>query len=192
MSQQPCHDFKTPRPDASKRLPGLYTVIPILFYVIVLGGTYVSVTSFLSYRDAAHRRDEWKRYQAEQEEAKAGLEVQTADIDHEKWKAEKLAQWIEGTRALQPITVAVARAVPAEISLSELSMERSADMPQQILLSVRINNGTLDEVGKIQTAINNLSYRTYNSQQLKSGELLDYRSMLVWQGQEPLPPTTNP
>src|SRR5207253_651285 len=93
-----CHDFKTPRPDASKRLPRLFVVVPIMFYVILLGGTYMSVTSYVSYRDALQRRDQWQQYQAGQDEAKAGLESQKAGVDYEKWKAEKLAQWIEGTR----------------------------------------------------------------------------------------------
>jgi hypothetical protein len=176
-----CHDFKTPRPDASKRLPRIFVVVPIMFYVVLLLGTYMSVTSYLSYRDALQRRDQWQQYQAGQDEAKAGLESQKAAVDYEKWKAEKLAQWIEGTRAVQPISVAVTRSVPPETSLSELSLERSSDLPQQILLSVRINSGTLEDVAKIQNAIGALSYRAYNSQQLKTGDLLDYRSMLVWQ-----------
>ena len=46
---------------------------------------------------------------------------------------------------------------------------------------MKINGGTLEEVGKIQNALGSLNYRAYNSQQLKSGDSLDYRSMLVWQ-----------
>jgi hypothetical protein len=183
MNHTLCHDFKTPRPDASKRLPRIFVVVPIMFYVIVLLGTYVSVTSYVSYRDALQRRDQWKQYQAGQDEAKAALEVQKTSVDHERWKAVNLAQWIEGTRAVQPISVAVTRSVPPEVSLSELALERNAELPQQILLTVRINSGTLEDVSKIQNAVGALSYRAYNSQQLKSGELLDYKSMLVWQAQ---------
>lgn len=176
-----CHDFKSPRNDTSKRLPPIFAVVPILFYVILVGGSYVSVTSYLDYRDATLSRDQWKQYQTEQEEAKSKLEIEKTQVTQEKWKAEKLAQWVEGTRALQPISVAVARAMPPEISLAELSLERSVELPQQITLSVRINSGTLEEVGRIQSAIASLNYRAYNSQQLKSGDALDYRSMLVWQ-----------
>jgi hypothetical protein len=176
-----CHDFKSPRNDTSKRLPPIFAVVPILFYVILFGGSYLSVTSYLDYRNATQSRDQWKQYQTEQEEAKAKFEIEKTQVTQEKWKAEKLAQWVEGTRALQPISVAVARSIPPEISLAEFSLERSAELPQQITLSVRINSGTLEEVGKIQTAITSLNYRAYNSQQLKSGDALDYRSMLVWQ-----------
>lgn len=175
-----CHDFKSPRNDTSKRLPPIFAVVPVLFYVILFGGAYVSITSYMSYREATQSRDQWQQYQGEQEEAKARLETEKMEVAQEKWKAEKLAQWVEGTRAMQPISVAVARAMPPEISLGELSLERSTELPQQITLNVRINSGTLEEVGKIQAAITALNYRAYNSQQLKSGDALDYRTMLVW------------
>jgi hypothetical protein len=182
MNHQLCHDFKTPRVDASKRLPTIFIAVPILFYVVVFGGVYVSATSYVSYRDALQHRDQWKQYQSQQEEGKAALETQKAAIAQEKWKAQTLAQWIEGTRAVQPIGVAIARCVPPEISLSEVNLERSAELPQQVQLSVRINSGTLEEIGKIQNAIAALYYRPYNSQQIKTGDALEYRSMLVWQG----------
>lgn len=176
-----CHDFKSPRNDSSKRLPPIFMVVPIMFYFVLLLGSYMSFTSYINYRDAVQQRDEWHQYQSEKDEARARLESEKMEVNQERWKAEKLAQWVEGTRAMQPITVAVSRAISPEISIGELALERSADMPQQISLSVRINNGTLEEVGRIQNAVGNLNYRSYNSQQLKSGDALDFRSMLVWQ-----------
>lgn len=176
-----CHDFKTPRTDSSKRLPRVFTLVPVMFYLIVVWGAYVSATSYVNYRNAEQSRDEWQQYQAGQDEARARLETEKTNIMHQKWKAEKLAQWVEGTRALQPISVAIARAMPPESSLSELSLERSLEIPQQITINVRINNGTLEEVGRIQSALTNLNYRSFNSQQLKAGDSLDFRTMLVWQ-----------
>jgi hypothetical protein len=176
-----CHDFKSPRNDSSKRLPPIFAMVPVLFYVIMIGGAYVSVTSYVNYRNAVQTRDQWKQHQTSQDEGRARLETEKMEVTQAKLKAEKLAQWVEGTRALQPVSVAIARAMPPEISLGELSLERSAEIPQQVTLSVRINNGTLEDVGKIQSALGNLNYRCYNSQQLKTGEALDFRSMLVWQ-----------
>ncbi len=175
-----CHDFKSPRNDTSKRLPPIFAVVPIMFYLVLVGGGYMSVLSYLNYREASQSRDQWKQFQAEQEEAKTRFETDKVAVIQEKWKAEKLAQWVEGTRALQPISVAVTRCIPPEITLGELSLERSVELPQQLTLNVRINSGTLEEVSKIQTAITNLNYRSFNSQQLKSGDALDFRTMLVW------------
>ncbi len=181
MSAHLCHDFKTPRADASKQLPRSYMLVPILFYLVTFGGIAVSISSYLSYRDSLKRRDEWHQFQADQEEAKSRIDTEMAGMKHEKVKAETLAQWVEGTRALQPICVAVSRCVSPEITLGELTLERNAELPQQVMLSVHINAGTMDDVARIQTAVGALSYRPYNSQQLKTGDLLDFRSMLIWQ-----------
>ena len=93
----------------------------------------------------------------------------------------KLAQWIEGTRTLQPISIAIMRSIPPEITISDISFERSSDIPAQINLNVRINNGSMEEVSHIQTSLQNMNYRPYNSQQLKNGETLEYKTMLVFQ-----------
>jgi len=180
MSTFLCHDLKTPRTDVSKRLPPIFFVVPVLFYIIALGGSFVGVKSFMSYREAQARRDNWQAAIAGQEAEKAELEEKKNAITVEKWKAEKLALWVEGTRALQPITIGINRSMPPEITLGELSMERSLDLPAQIILTVRINNGGVDEVSKIQNVITGLSYRPYNSQQTKLGDSLEFKSMLVW------------
>ncbi len=104
MNHVLCHDFKTPRPDASKRLPRVFVMVPILFYVILLGGTYMErSTSYVSLTgthcsaatSGSSIRLARMRPRPDSNRKKAG-------VDYEKWKAEKLAQWIEGTRAVQP------------------------------------------------------------------------------------------
>ena len=180
MSATTCHDFKSPRSDISKRLPPIFMMVPLVFYVVLSFGTLVGVRSFLGYREAIASRDYWRSFQAEQEAEKATTEEQKNAITVEKWKSEHLAQWVEGTRALQPISVGITRCVPPEITLAELTLERSIEIPSQINLNVRINNGGVEEVTKIQNVITGLSYRPYNSQQLKSGDALEFRSMLVW------------
>jgi hypothetical protein len=180
MSTYVCHDFKSPRADTSKRLPPLFMVVPVIFYLMFVGGSYVIVKSYMGYREALSLRDDAKARQADHEAEKAKSEEKMAEVTTEKWKAEKLAQWVEGTRALQPIGVAINRCMPPEITLAELDMERSIELPAQIILSVRINNGGVEEVAKIQNVVGNLSYRPYNSQQLKNGDSLEFKSMLVW------------
>lgn len=176
-----CHDFKSPRTDTARRLPGIFMMVPIMFYAALVGGGYFATNSYMTYRQAAQDRDVWRQQQADHEATRAGFEAEKTVVDTEKKKAEKLAQWVEGTRTLQPITVAVMRSVPPEISLGEMTLERSPEMPQQILMGVKINSGTLEEVGRIQNAVGALNYRAYNSQQTKAGEGLDYRTLLVWQ-----------
>lgn len=181
MQNPICHDFKTPRTDTSKRLPSSFILVPFIFYISVLGGIFLNISAYVRYRDATMKRDSFKQQQAEHESSKAQLETQEHAVEKEKTKAEKLAQWIEGTRTLQPISIAIIRSVPPEITLSDMNFERSLDIPAQINLNVRINNGSMDEVSRIQTGLQNLNYRPYNSQQLKNGETLEFKTMLVFQ-----------
>jgi hypothetical protein len=176
-----CHDFKSPRPGAGARLPSAFLAVPALFYLAIVGGCYINVNCYINYRKAVTERDTWRQSKAEKDEAKAKFESQIAALDTETIKAEKLAQWIEGTRTIQPICVAITRCVPPEIALGDLNLERRTDMPSQLDLSVRINNGSMQEVARIQSAVQNIQYRTYNSQQLKNNDNLEYKTMLVWQ-----------
>ncbi|HSJ04649.1 MAG: hypothetical protein ACAI34_00620 [Verrucomicrobium sp.] len=176
-----CHDFKSPRSDSSRRLPQTFIVVPILFYVVFLGGIYLGVTSYMGLRQARLDRDEWTQVKAEQDMNRLKFEAEKVGVLKEKWKAERLAQWVEGTRSIQPITVAIARALPPEITIGELSLERSVELPQQVGITVLINNGTLEDVARIQSAVAQLHYRPFNSQQAKAGEALEYKSTLVWQ-----------
>ena len=176
-----CHDFKSPRADASTRLPPALIAVPLFFYLVIVGGCYVNIKGYMSYRNAVTERDTWRQSKSEKDEARAKFEAQVSALDAETQKAEKLAQWIEGTRTLQPICVAITRSIPPEITLGDLNLARRADMPSQLDLSIRINNGTMQEVARIQTAVQGIQYRTYNSQQLKNKDSLEYKTMLVWQ-----------
>jgi hypothetical protein len=181
MSTCVTHDFKTPRLDGSRRLPRTFMLVPILFYFSVLGGAYLGITSYMSYSESLTKRDTFKNQTTELQAQRAKVTAEIVNINKEKLKAEKIAQWVEGTRMIQPISVAITRAIPPEISLGEMSFERSVDIPAQINLSIRINNGGMEEVGKIQNGIQSLKYHAYNSQQLKNGDFMDYRTILVWQ-----------
>jgi hypothetical protein len=181
MSDIICHDIKTPRLDASKRLAPYWAVTPVAFYVMLIFCAYTNITAYLGYRKALQDRDTWKAYQAEQRKAKEKYETEKNAVLKEKARAEKLAQWIEGTRTIQPITVAIARSVPVESTIGQLSLERSVDLPSQIILTLTINNGTVEDVSRVQQNISNLSYHPFNAQQNHTGDLLEYKTMLVWQ-----------
>jgi hypothetical protein len=183
MSQFLCHDFKTPRTDMSRRLPGSMRLVPVLFYVVSLA------TAFFIFKDVRDLQEAEKQRIASVKELEeltmelTKLDEEKSKIDNELFRAQAVAKWVEGTRVLQPITVAIARAMPPETNITELSLERSPDLPAQISLLVRMINATVAEVPKIEGAVNRLHYRTHSGQQAKQGEQVEFRSMLVWQEQ---------
>ena len=107
MTPSLCHDFKTPRADASQRLPAAFMLVPILVYVALVGGTLLNISNYMNLRKTTQERDSWKQLQAEKEEAQAKFEAAKMALKISATRAEKLAEWIEGTRTLQPVCVAV-------------------------------------------------------------------------------------
>lgn len=183
MSQFLCHDFKTPRTDTSRRLPGSMRLVPILFYVVCLA------TGFFIFKDMKDVKEaEKERIAAVKEKEEIAGELTKLDeekikIENELYRAQSVAKWMEGSRVLQPVTVAIARTMPLETNITELSLERSPDLPSQVSLLVRMINATVAEVPKIESAVNRLHYRTHSGQQARQGDQVEYRSMLVWQDQ---------
>lgn len=183
MSDFICHDFKTPRTDMSRRLPGTMRMVPVIFYVVTLLTGFFLVKDFRDLQDAEKRRLAATQEQAQITAEKTKLDEEKNKIDNELSRAQAVAKWVEGTRVLQPISVAIARAMPPETNITELSLERSADLPAQISMLVRLVNASAAEVPKIESAVNRLHYRTHSGQQAKQGDQVEFRSMLVWQEQ---------
>lgn len=181
MSQYLCHDFKTPRTDMSRRLPGSMRVVPIFFYAVALATAFFVFNDMRALQQAEQDRLAALARKDEYIAAKATLDSEKTTIDAELFRAEAVAKWVEGTRVLQPVTVAIARAVPLETNITELNLERSADLPAQVSMLVRLSNSTLAEVAKIESSVNRLNYRSFSPSQAKQGDLIEFRSMLVWQ-----------
>jgi hypothetical protein len=176
-----CHDFKSPRNDSSKRLPDSFKAVPVLFYLALLAGTYFMTMDWMAYKRAQATKVEADGMRKEYESAAAAMQEQKAALDAETAKAEGLAKWMEGARNLQPLAVAIARSMPPEVSLSELVLERSDQVPSNLSFSVNINGGTPNEVAMLETSLSRLQYRSYSPEQTKTGTVIKYRTTLVRQ-----------
>jgi hypothetical protein len=181
MSAFLCHDFKTPRNDNSRRLPASMRMIPILFYGVCLFATYYIFSDIQSMREADERRIVYEAQRDEARAAKARLDTELQALSKEQELAEQVAKWVEGTRVVQPITVAVSRAVGMETFISDLMLERIPDVPSQLNLSLRLSNAGQPETEKINSALSTLRYKPHSPSVGRQGEEVEYRSLLVWQ-----------
>ena len=181
MSNYLCHDFKTPRTDTSRRLPNSFRVVPVAFYFTMVIGAYFVTMDVISYRTATKDKAKYDQIKTQHDAEKAKFEEQTGSLNVESARAQEVAKWIEGTRVMQPICVKIARSINAEARLSELILERNEQLPNQLVLTMKLNDGNITDVQQIQTNIEQLNYRAYSPQQSKQGDVIDYRSNLVWQ-----------
>lgn len=181
MSNFICHDFKTPRTDMSRRLPNSMRMVPAIFYVVLALSAYVAVNDIRGYKVAQLELEQATADKAVLATSQAKLDTDRASLEDQRIRAEAYAKWVEGTRVLQPISVAVARSMPPETNITELSLDRSPDIPEQVSLLVRMTNGTLDEITKIEASLNRLHYKSHSPGQAKQGDQVEFRSMLFWQ-----------
>ena len=184
MSQNiTCHDFKSPRTDTSRRLPNSMRMVPFIFYGVVALATASGIRDLMAMRDADERIATANARKDDLNAQKAQLDVEAATIASQRSKGESIAQWVEGTRIVQPREVAIARAVPPEVDITSLVLERNAELPTQISLTLQLINGGIPEFAKIETSISRLNYRMFSPQQDKEGESVRFRSMLVYQNE---------
>jgi hypothetical protein len=183
MSDYICHDFKTPRNDTSKRLPDAFKAVPVLFYLSLIASGAIMTMDYLQYKQAVQEKKTQETVKADHDAATQEYEKERASLTAEAAKAELLAKWTEGSRNIQPVGVAIARSMPPEVRLSDLSLERSMQVPANLSLSVRINGGSATEVGLMETSLARLQYRAYSPQSNKEGDVVEYRSTLVRQEQ---------
>lgn len=181
MSNYLCHDFKTPRTDTSRRLPNSFRMVPVIFYLAMVLGAYFMTMDVISYRAAKADKAKYDQIKAQHDAEKAKLQAQTGTLNVESARANEVAKWIEGTRVMQPICVKIARSISAEARLSELLLERNEQLPNQLVLNMKLSDGSVSDMQQIQTNIEQLNYRAYSPQQSKQGDVIEYRSNLVWQ-----------
>lgn len=182
MSDYLCHDFKTPRTDTSRRLPSSFRAIPVMFYVALVGTAYVMTMDYFHYKQALRQKTEAEERKKLSEGQRDALNGEKATLESEAVKAEHVAKWMEGARNVQPIAVKIARTVQTDTRVSEVSLERSEQVPANLALTIRINGTKVSqELSAIESSLGQLLYRSYSPQQTKTGDYVEYHSTLVRQ-----------
>lgn len=182
MNEYLCHDFKTPRTDTSRRLPSSFRAIPIIFYVALIGSAYVMTMDYFNYKRALKQKTDAEERQKLSESQRDAFREERSDLESEATKAEKVAQWMEGARNMQPIAVKIARAVQNDTRITQMALERSEQVPSNIALTIHLNGSKVStELAAIEASLGQLLYRSYSPQQTKNGEVVEYHSTLVRQ-----------
>ncbi|MCB1277359.1 hypothetical protein [Prosthecobacter sp.] len=182
MNEYLCHDFKTPRVDTSRRLPSSFRAIPAIFYAALVGCAYVMTMDYFHYKKALAQKTEAEERKKASEAQRDSFKNEKSDLESEATKAEKVAQWMEGARNIQPIAVKIARAVQTETRITQVALERSEQVPANLALTIHLNGSKVSsELAAIESALGQLLYRSYSPQQTKNGDVVEYHSTLVRQ-----------
>ena len=55
------HDLKTERQDLTKPLPKILIIVPILFFISLIGAVFLNVLFFLKIKEADASSTDWKQ-----------------------------------------------------------------------------------------------------------------------------------
>lgn len=180
-------DIKTDRPNISGGLPNFYRLIPIGFYAVTVLAIFANLYFYSSLR--SHQMDE-KKWQAEVSRAMAeqtGIMDKQGRITEEAHAAERIADWVEGSRPVQPITVTIARSMQANATIAELNMDRNPAMPAHLFVTLKINHAGTEQLESTLDDLLAIDYQTYSAQQVKAENAIDFQATLIWNKANPQP-----
>lgn len=173
------HDLKTERQSVSSGLPSGYKLIPVAFYLVAVASVLLSLYFFLSKKAYEATEAQMQTRLADAQAQSATLSSEQQAIVDEARKAEIYAKWLEGSRPLQPVTVAVGRSMGKDSTVAELSLNRNPEIPAHTFIQLKIDGGGAPQIESTLDAIYALQYQTYSAQQVAGQNTTDFQATLI-------------
>jgi len=174
------HDLKTERQNISAGLPRGYKLIPVAFYITLVASVILSLYFYLSIRsyESSVERMTQRIDNAQREQSRLTAEQRT--IVAEARRAEGIAKWLEGARALQPVTVAIGRSMAKQSTIAELSLDRNPEIPAHTFMQLKVDGAGSEQIETTLNSIYALNYQTYSAQQVKGSGSIDFQATLIY------------
>ncbi|MBL9154807.1 MAG: hypothetical protein JNK37_20165 [Verrucomicrobiales bacterium] len=173
-------DIKTDRPNISGGLPSVYRLVPIGFYATTIVAIFFNLYLYTSYRAYQQEEKSWQLEIADAKSQQDSITAKQAQVVSEAQSAERIANWVEGSRAVQPISSTISRSMQANATIAELNLDRNPQMPAHLFLSLKINNAGTEQLESTLDALAAIDYQTYSAQQVKAENALDFQATLIW------------
>ena len=179
------HDLKTERQDLTKPLPKILIIVPILFFISLIGAIFLNILFFLKIKEAEALSSDWQQ-RAESEVFQKKQTGMTIDlIKKEEQKGQEIHKWVEGSMQMQPLALSVSRSMGPKSSIEELSLYKDKNNPNQILIQLSFINGGQKQLDDTLSAINTVGYRAYSANQSsEQGGKVNYQATLILQNNE--------
>jgi hypothetical protein len=180
-NSQICNDLKTERADVSQGLPAYFRAVPVLFYIGLVAACGLGSWFYVGFRSASASKEFWVQEDSKSQTANERIGKDRKEILEQNDRARDVVAWMEGAQGLQPLSVAITRSVAPTVTISELSLTRSTEIPSQIHFSLKLDGAGPDQLDRTLASVKELSYRAYSAQQTKAKSSLDYKATLIWQ-----------
>jgi hypothetical protein len=174
-------DFKTERKDIAPPLPGYLRLVPICFYLSVVAAILFNALILVQWSQANQAREASLKQDRELKAELEGVKKQRQQLEVEAKKATDLANWVEGSRPLQPLIVDIARSMEKDSSIVEMRLERAPDNASQVKLQLRLQTVNPRQLDQTLQTIANARFRTFSPQQSMERGEVEYKATLFWQ-----------
>ena len=179
------HDLKTERQDLTKPLPKILIIVPILFFISLIGAVFLNVLFFLKIKEADASSTDWKQRAESEIVQKKQTEVTINLIKKEEQQAQEIHKWVEGSMQMQPLALSVSRSMGPKSSIEELLLYKDKNNPHQILIQLSFINGGQKQLDDTLSAINTVGYRAYSANQSsEQGGKVNYQATLIPQNND--------
>jgi hypothetical protein len=182
------HDLKTERPDVAPALPNYLRAVPAFFYGATLAGVVLSGFFLLKLQEASQSRDAWSAQTREYNRQVGALREERTAIEGQAKRASDVIAWVEGSRNLQPLVLAITRSMGSGSSILDLALDREAAAPHQIKLTLKLSTQGTRQLDHTLEQLYALNFRTFNPNQSQGKGEVDYQATLIWQSPAPTPP----
>ncbi|MEZ5328362.1 MAG: hypothetical protein R3F19_25245 [Verrucomicrobiales bacterium] len=182
MSKHICHDLKTERTDVLPPLPAVARILPIGFYLGIVGA--ISLSAFFSWqlRQAETEKAEWLAKEQTEKADQENIIKKMKAVDAETKRAEEVRRWVNSSKGIQLLVAQIARSMDEGSTISELALTRENSDPTKIRTKLRLNDGGAEQLEKTITAIETKNgYRPSDASKKgrpESGEI-DYDAILI-------------
>jgi len=174
-------DFKTDRKGISPPLPVYLRLLPIVFYLAIFASILLNGLFVVRYSQATRERDEAIKREAGLQADVATARKQRESLEGEARKASDIGSWVEGSRPLQPLVVEISRSMEAGNLIEELRLDRSAENPAQIKLSLHLGSDSAKQLDLTLAKIGDRKFRLFSPQQTLVKGDITYKATMLWQ-----------
>ena len=180
ISARSIDDFKTDRKGITPPLPIYLRLLPIIFYLTIAASLILNGIFFLRLSQADKNREAALLRDKDLQTQIAATKTERQALENEAKKASDIVSWLDAARPLQPLVVAITRSIEPESTMQELRLDRDAENPAQIRLSMRLNGEILRQLDATLTQISKLRFRTFSPQQSVENGEINYQATLLW------------
>jgi len=183
-------DFKTDRKDITPPLPAILRLVPILFYLTVISAMILCGLFLYQLKLANDNILAAKSGLAEAQAQVVTAAAERKQLEAQILRATDVQGWVEGSRPLQPLVVAVARSIGEEASLADLKIDRDEESPSNLKLAMRIGTSSATQLEETTDAIARENFRLLQPEQTLAEGQINYRATIVPLSVVPAEPAT--